>query len=68
MKTEQMAEAPSVLDDLLAAIAHDCGHDPERLRKKLLDDPAYRARYISPLVKLWCIETCNDLKKGSNDV
>jgi len=52
-------------DPVLAAIIAATGHDPDRLRRRLLDDAVLRARYITPLIKLWCAETVKEMNDGT---
>jgi len=64
MKSAKMAEGASV-DPLLIALVHASGGDPDRLRRRLLDDAVLRGRYITPLIKRWCEETIKEYENGN---
>lgn len=50
-------------DAPLRRLVASCGHDPDRLRKRLLDDAVLRQRYLAPLIRLWCVETIKELNQ-----
>jgi len=64
MKSAKMAEISSV-DPILCAVIRTCAGDPDRLRRRLLDDAILRARYLTPLIRLWCEETVKECHNGN---